>query len=89
MNQTNEKKARNYVENPPTASEITKFFWEEISEKIDVDGIVYDIISDFDHHFENEDGTFKNNWFNKECGIECDEKDSLREEVLDAIGFNY
>ena len=85
MNQAIEKKARDYVENPPKVSEISRLFWERIclGEQIDVDEIVYDIISDFDHHFEGKENII--NWFDEE---DSDEKDSLREEVLNAIGYN-
>ena len=83
---------RDYVQKPPTSKEIINLFWERIvlGEQIDVDEIVYGIIGDFDHHFEDEDGTYKapsNSlycWYNDD---DTDEKDSLRDEVLDAIGF--
>ena len=93
MNQLIEIQARDFVENPPTVSEISRLFWERIclGEQVDVDELVYNIIGDFDHHFENEDGTYKvpsngfSCWFDED---DTDEKDSLREEVLDAIGYN-
>jgi hypothetical protein len=85
MTQTIEKQARNYVENPPTASEITTLFWDKVYNQIDVDEIVYDIISDFDHHFLDKDGNDFYGWYIED---DTDEKDSLRDEVLDAIGYS-
>ena len=75
---------RDYVKSPPTAKEITRLFWERISlgEKIDVDDLVYDCISTFDHHYEGKE--HMTNWFDEE---DTDMKDELRAEVLDAIGF--
>ena len=90
MNQTIEKKARDYVENPPTVKEIRELFWERVDKAVDVYETIYDIISDFDHHFENEDGTYKvpsngfSCWFEED---ESDEKDSLMTDTLTDIRF--
>ena len=87
MNQLIEIQARDFVENPPTVSEISKLFWERIclGEQVDVDELVYDIIGKFDHHFLDKDGNDFYGWYIED---DTDEKDSLREEVLDAIGYN-
>tara|TARA_B100000131_G_scaffold315556_1_gene354180 strand:- start:54 stop:350 length:297 start_codon:yes stop_codon:yes gene_type:complete len=90
MNQTIKEQTRDYVEHPPTVREIRELFWERVDKKVDVYETIYDIISDFDHHFENEDGTYKSpnhgyhNWFNED---ESDEKDSLMDETLTSIRF--
>ena len=90
MNQTIKEQTRDYVEHPPTVREIRELFWERVDKKVDVYETIYDIISDFDHHFENEDGTYKSpnhgydNWFNED---ESDEKDSLMNETLTSLRF--
>ena len=50
---------------------------------IDVDGIVYDLISDYDGLMADQKIT---GWFMEE---DTDEKDSLRDQVLTQMGFDY
>ena len=54
---------------------------KEIVEKfsIDIDDCVYDWISTFDAQFEND-----SDWFSEE---DTDEKDRLRDEMLELIGY--
>ena len=76
-------RVRDFISDPLTPAEIIGRFWETLYYKIDVDEIVYDLISDYDGAMEEQkiDG-----WYMEE---DTDEKDSLRDEVLTQLGYPF
>ena len=75
-------RVRDFVSDPVTPKEVIERFWEKVSYMIDVDEIVYDLISDYDGLMEDQKIT---GWFMEE---DTDEKDSLRDQVLNQMGFD-
>ena len=76
-------KARDFVYDPVTPEEIIERFWEKVYYMIDVDDIVYDLISDYDGVIEEQNIP---GWYMEE---DTDEKDSLRDEVLTKMGYPF
>ena len=76
-------RVRDFVSDPVTPKEIIGRFWEKVYYMIDVDDIVYDLISDYDGLMEDQKIT---GWFMEE---DTDEKDNLRDEVLIQMGYPF
>ena len=76
-------RVRDFVSDPVTPKEIIGRFWEKIYYMIDVDDIVYDLISDYDGVMEEQK---IEGWYMEE---DTDEKDSLRDQVLTQMGYQF
>lgn len=76
-------RVRDFVSDPVTPNEVIERFWEKVYSMIDVDDIVYDLISDYDGVMEDQKIV---GWFMEE---DTDEKDSLRNEVLEQMGYPF
>ena len=62
------------MNNKPTAQEMAKIFWNRLNEVVDIDDFLYDVISDYDYQFDEDD---------------TDEKDSIRDQVEELIRFEF
>ena len=80
---TTKIRVRDFVSDPVTPNEVIERFWEKVYSMIDVDDIVYDLISDYDGLMEDQKIT---GWFIEE---DTDEKDSLRDEVFTQMGYPF
>ena len=76
-------RVRDFVSDPVTPNEVIERFWEKVCSMIDVDEIVYDLISDYDGEMEEQQIP---GWFMEE---DTDEKDSLRDQVLEQMGYSF
>ena len=76
-------RVRDFVSDPVTPNEVIERFWEKVYSMIDVDDIIYDLISDYDGVMEDQKIV---GWFMEE---DTDEKDSLRDEVLIQMGYPF
>ena len=78
-------RVRDFVSDPVTPNEVIERFWDKVDIQIqgDVEEIVYDLISDYDLLMEEQQIP---DWFDED---DTDEKDSLRFQVLEQLGFPH